>query len=340
MDLFTPAVESTRFHPAFVNVLKYENIFTRSVINEWAEGFVDRDNKIVTEFQTTFDSSFWELYLHAVLKKLGAEIDFSVASPDFVVTSPLKFSIEATVALHPHDGVPATEQPDLKVASDFSEFNRQSIIRLANSIAGKRSKFIESYTHLPHVKKKPFLVAIAPFDRPAFNLQSQRAIEAFLFGYYVDETTRSREEMLVNGPEIRQIDHVLKDSGSRIEVGVFNNPNYSEISAVVFSSCATWSKVTALSHDPGEIVFETIHYNPTGHLPKVSRHHKNAHDETLLDGLRIYHNPFASHPFSTEIFSDPRIYQTHFDHYANEWRYQMSSQNLLFRRCIRFQNKT
>jgi len=54
-DLFTPVVPSERFHPAFRNVLSRLTPHDRKVVNQWAEGFVDRDGKFVKEFQTTFD---------------------------------------------------------------------------------------------------------------------------------------------------------------------------------------------------------------------------------------------------------------------------------------------
>jgi hypothetical protein len=39
------------------------------VLTDWARGFIDRDGKFVKEFQTTFNSCFWELYVYAVLKR-------------------------------------------------------------------------------------------------------------------------------------------------------------------------------------------------------------------------------------------------------------------------------
>ena len=57
----------------------------RSVIESWAEGFVDRDKKFVKEFQTRFNPCFWELYIFACLKELELAADFAHTSPDFVV---------------------------------------------------------------------------------------------------------------------------------------------------------------------------------------------------------------------------------------------------------------
>ena len=40
----------------------------RAVLENWAQGFEDRDGKFVQEFQLTYESSFWELYLYAALR--------------------------------------------------------------------------------------------------------------------------------------------------------------------------------------------------------------------------------------------------------------------------------
>ncbi|AXI08430.1 hypothetical protein CUC15_05640 [Oceanobacillus zhaokaii] len=71
----------------------------KNVIQDWSEGFEDRDNKIIKEFQTTFHSSFWEIYLYAVFKKLDYFIDMSVSRPDFILyKNNQKVLIEATTA--------------------------------------------------------------------------------------------------------------------------------------------------------------------------------------------------------------------------------------------------
>ena len=64
---------------------------------------------------------------------------------------------------------------------------RAAMVRLLNSISEKTKKYRRSYQNLSHVTGKPFVLALTPFDQPFFYLQVQRAIEAVLYGYYVDE---------------------------------------------------------------------------------------------------------------------------------------------------------
>src|ERR1700731_3500848 len=109
MNLFLPIVNKSRLHANFLSTLAPSASGVRAVLMQWAEGFTDRDGKFVREFQTTYNSSFWELYLFAVLKYLGVKADFTFASPDFVaVANP--FAIEATIAGHAVDAVAEWEK--------------------------------------------------------------------------------------------------------------------------------------------------------------------------------------------------------------------------------------
>jgi hypothetical protein len=68
----------------------------------------------------------------------------------------------------------------------------------------------------------------------------QRVIEALLFGYYLDEEIYLREGGTLKG---YQIDSALKDNGAPVPVNLFGDLSFSWLSAVIFSSCATWSKL-------------------------------------------------------------------------------------------------
>ena len=112
MRLFEPIVAESLQHPNFRNIMKIRNGFNLDVINDWAKGFVDRDGKFVMEFQTTFDSCFWELYLFSVLKKYEMQVDFSKESPDFCIPQ-LGLNIEATVASHSYGAQLSIHHPAL-----------------------------------------------------------------------------------------------------------------------------------------------------------------------------------------------------------------------------------
>jgi hypothetical protein len=126
MNLFDPVVGVERQHRHFRTLTERGNGFTFDVLNDWARGFVDRDGKFVEEFQTTFDSSFWELYLFAVLKKFDMKVDFSKARPDFCIPS-LNLNIEATIASNAISSDPESETLGKPLPSDLNAFNKRTI---------------------------------------------------------------------------------------------------------------------------------------------------------------------------------------------------------------------
>ncbi|MBP0942343.1 glycosaminoglycan attachment site [Pseudomonas alliivorans] len=329
MNLFEPIVSAAQHHPNFKNLLRMGNGFTLDVLNDWAQGFIDRDGKFVTEFQMTFNSSFWELYLHAVLKKFDMPVDFTKASPDFCLPSK-GFNIEATVASSAQGAAPEHLRLGKAPPADLNAFNFRSIIRLSNSLAAKRRKYLESYAVLDHVQDRPYVVAVTNFDQPFSFMACQRPIEAVLHGYYVDE-----ERYIASGGGEGRLEgetllKVFKDNGSPIELGLFTTPAYREISAVIFSNCANMGKVRALSSDPSPgIVFTALRLNPASDQPHIIRAPKRHYEENLLDGLRIYHNPYATHPLAPALFRHPSVFQSFWDN--DDWVYEQREGQLLFR---------
>ena len=317
LDLYTPQVEPDKFHAGYRAAYQHFGPNRWKELHRWADGFVDRDNKFVKEFQTSFDSSFWELYLWAVLKEYGMTVDFSHATPDFVVTSPTEMVVEATVASNAQGQPGSAYNPmEAPIPDDLHEYNRQSILRLANGINSKTKKYRAKYSSLKHVQGKPFVIAIAPFDRPHFTMQCNRAIEALLYGIYVDEQEFVDDPKHDFPPPSVLIDSVVKTNGADVPLAIFADDSHSDISAVIFSTLATWSKVGALAEDDENetTIYQALRYNPNSHKPHYYRLGKSEHAEVICDGLRIYHNPFASLPIDDTVFRRPEVFQLIPDH--------------------------
>ena len=157
MELFHPIVEERRQHKNFASVLVPFRQVERDLFTDWAKGFVDRDGKFVEEFQTTFNSSFWEVYLFASFKEFGFEFDWSNSTPDFCLYGRgVEFVVEATTANSAHDKPNEWDRnfsvEQLKVLKRLKDLNTEAIIRLSNSILSKSLKFEETYKKLEHVK--------------------------------------------------------------------------------------------------------------------------------------------------------------------------------------------
>lgn len=315
MDLFNPAFPSDRLHPNFQRALIPQRAGEREVVQAWAEGFQDRDGKLINEFQTTFNSTFWELYLHGVFKEYGYEVDWTHASPDFILATPKgDVVIEAVTANAAQGAVPEWEKPGLLTEAvrnqDFWPLNRAAIIRLSNGLLGKLRAFRKSYGHMAHVKGRPFVIAIAPFEQPDFQHQYDRPMRALLFDEYVDETAYLRNpNAFPEGPPSVSLGSVEKDNGTVIDLGIFNDDSWAEVSAVMFSCVATWGKAVAMSkHHSLGVIHSSWGTDATGKSqPRVVG--IGVPSESITDGLQIFHNPFARRPLSPEVFRRKGVVQ-------------------------------
>jgi len=308
MDLFAPVVEPCQFHPNFKNALNDAYRGAREILSSWSDCFVDRDGKFVREFQTTFNSAFWELYIYAVLKHLRFTVDFGFPAPDFVVTKPYEFCVEAVTA-QAASGTPNEWEMRLKTfwgdlhSLSLAPLVDQATIRLANAISGKHEKFRAQYASLQHVAGKPFVLAVAPFEQPFFYLQLNRAILRVLFSY--DGAMLNDES---GEEEARFKGSIRKPNGSDIRLGYFLNDGMEEISAVLFSNTATFGKLQALHTDTTQnVIFRVLRLDGTTRKLVQTVHEKLSYKETLLDGLSVYYNPFAKYPLDQGVFGSPEV---------------------------------
>lgn len=288
MDLFKPIVAEDRLHHNFLATIKPNAAGVREVLANWADGFVDRDGKFPAEFQTTYNSSFWELYLFAVLKQLGIKVDFSYGAPDFVA-SDHPFAIEAAIASHAQDDVPEWE----KTFEGITDMNvdaaqLQSTLRLSNALMAKSVAYKTRYAALPHMAGRAYIIAIANYGRQDFNFLGDVGMQHLLFD-----------------PEDKK--QVLKANGSPVPLGLFNSDTYAHISAVIFSSVATFGKTRALGKHEGEFVFMATRIRDNEPIRIVARN--SDYKESLTDGLKLYTNPHASIPLDATAFEDPGIWR-------------------------------
>ena len=308
MNLFAPIVPTSRWHPIFKMLCHDENAPERAVLVEWARDFVDRDGKFVQEFQTTFESSFWELYVHASLREFGMTIDLRYDAPDFMVTKPQPLAVEATIAAPAQGSAPAFGPGPPVVPEDLNAYNADAILRICNSLDAKMRRYRDRYTQLAHVRDKPFVVALAPFDRPLPQLAANRPIVAALYGLYFDEeaSIACGSDQLVTYP----IDSVAKPSGAPVAAGLFAKPEYADLSAVLYSPVATWGKLRALANAPdAPAIFTTLHPATGKLLPEIRQTWKRDYREHLLDGLYVLHNPAATRPLDPRVLAHARIAQ-------------------------------
>lgn len=331
LDLFDSRFPDAKLHDHFRLICAdpdYADVLP--VIQNWATGLLDRrgeNQKFIKEFQSTFNSSMWELYLNRALIDLGCSVDYSKSAPDFFVRGPGKyeFNIEAVVS---------DQAPTAKQKNTFSEqdFKKRGALKLVGKIRDKLDIYRGSngkkhpYSSLSHVRDRPFVIAIAPFDSDLSLSQNNELINMVLFGLappVLEGPDRGRQGKITSHS---------KPSGASVEMGIFTNDSFKEISAVFFSTVGTFGKAVVESKierlvratryrvidkdkvERGSKLWQlgTHHFQlDTLNYLKMLRwdggsqiggadmyiQHSSFHRETHLDGLQVYFNPYAEIPF-------------------------------------------
>lgn len=340
-------MDEEKLHPHFKEIqTKSEYAKTHDIINEWGDGLLGRQGeakKFINEFQVTFNSSYWELYLNKAFKLLGFDIDYTKPSPDFNLVNKKNYriSVEA-VTSNP------SVSPELIVdASSINEdtFLDESTLKLSGKIRDKHQLYLgdgkkkHPYSSLEHVKGNPFVIAFSPFDRQLSQSQNNTAINRVLYGlepptsYHAPQTA---------------IKSIINKNGVDIDLGIFTNDSYKEISAVIFSTTGTFGKAVALAGTASFVkttrlrkmgIVEFLAKEKKGkigkYVNKVSDSYTifsermysgndicghdihlcgaSDHKETHLDGLKVYHNPYAINPLSVNDFDADEIVHYFYD---------------------------
>lgn len=315
MELFKPVISDDKQHLIFKALMQSDNAPEREVLLNWVNGFKDRDNKFIQEFQSTFESSMWELYNYAVLKEISIEVDMDNQSPDFLCsTNESKFCIEATIAAPEEDGIPpyGHRLPSI-MPNGLDEFNRDAIVRICNSISSKHTKYVDSYSKLNHIVNKPFVLALAPFNQPGSHFSTNVPILAALYGVYNCESLSTI--FSIDHPICIKINAIKKRNGAVIPLGYFESSAYDEISAIFYNPLATWGKIRALANNKDKrLQFVTMHHPGNGgEKPALKNSENENYSEHLLDGLYIFHNPHAKFPLPLDTFRNKHVAQYYWD---------------------------
>ncbi len=313
VDLFGVQVKENMLHPNFKMVKNDEQL--KTVLNKWSEGFVDRDNKFVQEFQKTFNSAFWELYLHASFKELGFQMDYSKETPDFIIKTKegLDIVVEAVISNNAGKDTPEFDYEkklqELETINDenykekYIELVQISSERIMNAISSKNKKYKETYEGLEYVKDKPFIIAVGSYEQPLFFLQGLSGILKACYGV-------EKAELVDDMPYFEYTEEIKKrDSTSGIPVGIFNNEDYQHISGILFSSLATVGKARALSEEKDFFTFfNVMKFNAFGPQAIEETTAAPMYHEDIFDGLIFCANPFAKNPINPEeVFNHDSI---------------------------------
>lgn len=347
INLFETTLDEDKLHPYFKEIKNTpEYAKTHIIINEWSEGVFERRGeaaKFINEFQTSFNSTFWEIYLNKAFKMLEFKIDYTKASPDFNLQNKYKRNISVEAVTSNPSVLPALK---LDMSSmPAANFLDDATLKLSGKIRDKHQLYLgvgkgkQSYSSLEHVKGNSFVLAIAPFDSKLSQSQNNTAMNRVLYGL---------EPPISYSEPQTAVASVRNKNGKDIDLGIFTNDSYKEISAVIFSTTGTFGKAVALAGTASFVKTTRLRkmrideFLAKEGLEKIGRTRTKVsdtydifserfysgidvcghdvhlcsgsdHKETHLDGLQVYHNPFAMHPLLENDFSAQEIVHYFYD---------------------------
>lgn len=328
MDVFAkiPGLSEDKLHQKF-KLLRDEPYYcgAKKIIVDWTQEFNDKDNKIAIEFQTTFHSSFWEFYLHAVFKKIGLKLDEKHNRPDFIIHGKSEFYVEAVVSEIKQGGVPEIERtPEdtlsmlepIQTNEEFSLLIDEAVARHSNSIYSKLRKFkgyenskgkwVDGYKDLEWVgESNSYVIALSSYDQIQYGKEYIYSMFALLYGlYYSPENDNYEEKEYVKKP----------NTDSNIKLGIFNTDEMKDVSAIIFTNVMTLGKLSSLSKSAGPDFAHVLNVRYSKEPPHYRIHEVTPdHPEDLLDGLYIFHNPNAKNKFDCMELKTNHVVEFSFD---------------------------
>lgn len=328
MEIFKPIkdLDENKLHPKY-KLLRDNNMLSleRRLLESWTEGMIDKDHKMVREFQESFHSCLWEFYLYRLFIDSGFVIEQNHQMPDFFITSPNKFYVEAVVSNIREGG----KGEDTRTIDDLYElmlppylyknFYRdldESITRHSNSLQQKLKKYNKDYSKRDWVDTNcPFVIALGSYNQINYGREYIYSMMALLYGGYYD----AEKDSYYNK------DHIIKPgtSASKIPLGVFTDKDmeedYKNVSAVIFSCTLSLGKLTSLLISDG-----LLHTNKVYNIRRCNKD-GDAHGKYLLqivspnspeefaDGLFVFHNPNAKIKLPENLFANIPVTQFFFE---------------------------
>jgi hypothetical protein len=249
------------------------------------------------------------------------------------------------------------------------DFLDKSTLKLAGKIRDKHTLYVGDgkkkypYSSLAHVKGNPFVLAVSPFDRSFAQVQNNTAINRVLYGV---EPPQAPDEFRERQKRVQCIPN---QNGKSVDLGLFTNEAYKEISAVIFSTTGTFGKAVAqagtasfiratrlrrigvvefLAKEGYEKLGTSVNEVNDGYTVYSLRlfdgfdvcghdmfiYDAHYHKETHLDGLQIYHNPYATNPLSRDDFKCREVVHYSYDIETDEMLIEYNDNCLVSRNTI------
>ncbi len=305
------------------------------------------DKNWAADCQTgNFHTRLWEAQLLASFREQGLLVTQPFESPDFRIENRLggEAWVEAVTANPPIPYNHVNARPSSPPQTREEIFFGPAALRFAKTLGNKLTR---RYDLMPHVKGKPFMIALADFQAPASMFWSREGLIGYLYG---------------QGAEVKETDgrpRAVETSASHLlgpsafPAGLFANDQHSELSAIIFSNACSIAKFNRVAISGGG-------------APKGLRYFRigRFYDRTpgALEGVpfcldvtgteyralwpqgyepwsaevEVFHNPHAKHPVPFELLPEA----THWFDQAGEMMCRAAYEHAILWSQTRIQNDT
>lgn len=219
------------------------------VMRLWEVANIYLDPDFLVKLPNQFHQHFWELYLAASLLEIGLPLEHSNSSdgPDICIRSDSDSYIwvEAVTALA-GQGVDAVQKAECGVSRSVPD--DQIKLRLLNAF-DKKSKKYDVYKEKNWIgSEDPYIIAINAAQVPSARLEREmpRIVRSLLpLGHPVLHLDKETHNIVNTSYEYQG--NVIKASGMGPKTTSFLNPEFSGISAVIYSCADTVNYPTEIS---------------------------------------------------------------------------------------------
>jgi len=321
---FAPRKKHVALHPKINFLLDIQYQKERELLQQWIDDFSSPDGELksIDEFQATFHSVFLELYLNQLLRSSGANITTSQERPDFKAQKfNLTYFVEATVANISDSGKPESERTEKNVygKNDQVGILNEGISRFRRRISEKSRDF-RGYDE--EAKTSPFVIAIGDFSQVNYGQGSYYAPLAVLYNAYYDPNDKTDLKIFCEDSFGREYKYKERHGGksqSQFELGFFASEKHKHISALIYTCTLSLGKLTSLVRNHG-IIDKYVCLERE--VFRVFRQSGQSPDESLGDGVFVFHNPFAENPLEDSFLNMRGI--SHVRYLEDEWLIEIS----------------
>jgi len=235
MDLFNSDIASSQIYRNVRDSDTPMMIYARQLcLDLWKIYKPFADEHFVIEMQRDFTARFWEMDLTCILMELGKGVKCAKPGPDIKVDGSIW--VEAIAPTSGEESSP-DKVPEIVTGIANSIDSEKITLRYTAAIEEKHRKYLGYVESEIIGSNEPYIIALNSSRIPNANqdLSIPRIVSSVLsIGSQYVEFDRESGDIVGGGHHYKE--SITKNNGSEVPVDMFLNPDYSGISAVLYSS--------------------------------------------------------------------------------------------------------